>query len=44
MEVPSSTEWSLNAAENRFTPNLFVEVGKETHEVETQSEQNNEEV
>ena len=29
MEVPSSTEWSLNSAENRFTPNTWVEVGKE---------------
>ena len=29
MEVPSSTEWSLNVAENRFQPNYFVEVGKE---------------
>ena len=28
MEVPSSTEWSLNVAENRFQPNLFIEVGK----------------
>lgn len=28
MEVPSSTEWSLNVAENRFQPNLFFEVGK----------------
>ncbi len=28
MEVPSSTEWSLNSAENRFTPNFFMEVGK----------------
>ncbi len=28
MEVPSSTEWSLNTAENRFSPNLFVEVGE----------------
>lgn len=28
MEVPSSTEWSLNVAENRFHPNLFLEVGK----------------
>ena len=28
MEVPSSTEWSLNSAENRFTPNKFVEIGK----------------
>ena len=29
MEVLSSTEWSLNVAENRFAPNFFVEVGKE---------------
>lgn len=29
MEVPSSTEWSLNTAENRFSPNFFVEVGEE---------------
>lgn len=29
MEVPSSTEWSLNSSQNRFTPNLFVEIGKE---------------
>ena len=28
MEVPSSTEWSLNSAENRFTPNKFVGIGK----------------
>lgn len=29
MEVPSSTEWSLNSSENRFTPNLFFEIGEE---------------
>lgn len=29
MEVPSSTEWCLNPADNRFRPNLFVEVGPE---------------
>ena len=29
MEVPSSTEWSLNSAENRFIPNTWIEVGKE---------------
>ena len=29
MEVPSSTEWSLNSAENRFTPNTFFEIGDE---------------
>lgn len=28
MEVPSSTEWSLNSAENRFEPNYFIEIGK----------------
>lgn len=28
MEIPSSTEWSLNVAENRFQPNFFVEIGK----------------
>ena len=27
MEVPSSTEWSLNTADNRFSPNMFVEIG-----------------
>ena len=29
MEVLSSTEWSLNTADNRFMPNYFVEVGKD---------------
>lgn len=29
MEVLSSTEWSVNTSMNRFTPNLFVEVGKD---------------
>jgi LmbE family N-acetylglucosaminyl deacetylase len=29
MEVPSSTEWSLDSSSNRFTPNLFVEIGKD---------------
>ena len=29
MEVPSSTEWSLNTTENRFQPNYFIEIGKE---------------
>lgn len=29
MEVPSSTEWAVNTAMNRFQPNVFVEVGKE---------------
>lgn len=33
MEVPSSTEWSLNVAENRFQPNLFIEVGKDGVEI-----------
>ena len=29
MEVPSSTEWSLNTAENHFVPNTFYEIGEE---------------
>lgn len=29
MEVPSSTEWTLNSAENRFFPNSFIEIGRE---------------
>lgn len=29
MEVPSSTEWSLDSSSARFTPNYYVEVGKE---------------
>lgn len=28
MEVLSSTEWAVNTAMNRFTPNTYVEVGK----------------
>ena len=29
MEVPSSTEWSLDSSANRFMPNTFVEIGKD---------------
>lgn len=29
MEVPSSTEWSFDSSSNRFTPNYFIEIGKE---------------
>ena len=29
MEVPSSTEWSLDCSSNRFRPNTYVEIGKE---------------
>lgn len=29
MEVLSSTEWSFDSSANRFTPNYFVEIGKE---------------
>lgn len=29
MEVLSSTEWSLNSSDNRFIPNMFVEIGKD---------------
>lgn len=33
MEVPSSTEWSFDSSANRFSPNMFVEVGKEGIEI-----------
>lgn len=29
MEVPSSTEWSVDSSANRFTPNTYIETGKE---------------
>lgn len=29
MEVLSSTEWSLDSSANRFTPNYFMEIGKD---------------
>ena len=29
MEVPSSTEWSVDSSANRFMPNCYVEVGKD---------------
>lgn len=29
MEVPSSTEWSFNTSSTRFSPNYFVEIGKD---------------
>jgi len=29
MEVPSSTDWSFDSSSHRFTPNCFVEIGKE---------------
>lgn len=29
MEVPSSTDWSLDSTAHRFTPNYFVEIGKD---------------
>lgn len=28
MEVPSSTEWSFDSSANRFSPNMFVEIGR----------------
>ena len=28
MEVPSSTEWSLDASSNQFKANTFVEIGE----------------
>ena len=33
MEVPSSTEWSFDTSSNRFSPNYFVEIGKEGVEI-----------
>ena len=33
MEVPSSTEWSFDCSSNRFTPNYFVEIGKDGTEL-----------
>lgn len=29
MEVPSSTEWSFDSSANRFSPNMFEEIGRE---------------
>ncbi|MBR4731753.1 MAG: PIG-L family deacetylase [Lachnospiraceae bacterium] len=37
MEVPSSTEWSFDSSSNRFSPNMFVEIGKEGVEVKLQA-------
>ena len=28
MEVPSSTEWSVDSSSNRFIPNCYIEIGK----------------
>ena len=33
MEVPSSTEWTINTSENQFKPNCFVEIGQEGVEI-----------
>ena len=33
MEVPSSTEWSFDSSSNRFSPNMFVEIGKKGIEI-----------
>lgn len=37
MEVPSSTEWSFDSSANRFTPNFFVEIGKQGIEIKIQA-------
>ncbi len=29
MEIPSSTEWSVDSSSNRFAPNTYVEIGKD---------------
>lgn len=33
MEIPSSTEWSLDYSSNGFIPNYFVEIGREGVEI-----------
>lgn len=37
MEVPSSTEWSFDSSSNRFSPNYFVEIGKEGVKIKLQA-------
>ncbi len=37
MEVVSSTEWSFDSSANRFTPNFFVEIGKDGVDVKLQA-------
>lgn len=37
MEVPSSTEWSIDSSENRFNPNYFVEIGKSGLEIKIEA-------
>lgn len=37
MEVLSSTEWSLDPTANRFSPNCFVEIGKEALNMKIQA-------
>ena len=37
MEVPSSTEWSLDSSSSRFTPNFFVEIGREGVDVKVKA-------
>lgn len=37
MEVPSSTEWSLDSSANRFMPNYFVEIEKKGIQIKSQA-------
>ena len=37
MEVPSSTEWSLDASASRFVPNCYVEIGREGLQVKIEA-------
>lgn len=37
MEVPSSTEWSLDSSSSRFTPNFFMEIGREGVDVKVKA-------
>lgn len=37
MEVPSSTEWSFDSSANRFSPNYYVEIGREGVDVKVKA-------
>ena len=37
MEVPSSTEWSFDSSANRFSPNYYVEIGREGVDVKVRA-------
>ena len=37
MEVPSSTEWSIDSSSNDFRPNTYFEIGREGLDVKLQA-------